>query len=116
MLIGLATYLAGYHTLVEPPPSAVRAHAHAIESTANRRIVLALIAVMTLTIFDSVAYLQLFNIGFVWISQHVKLDPFGFEIPVAWFSSIGALSSIASCRSSSRCGSGRMRTGASLAR
>jgi len=96
MLIGLATYLAGYHTLVEPPPSAARAHAQAVERTANRRIVLTLIAVMAVTIFDSVAYLQLFNIGFVWISQHVKLDPFGFEIPVAWFSSIGALSSIVS--------------------
>ena len=49
MLIGLATYLIGYHTLVEPPPSAVRKEAHATEGSTNWRIVITLIAVMALT-------------------------------------------------------------------
>src|SRR6185437_4363478 len=94
MLLGLATYLAGYHTLVEPPPSAVRAEARAIESSTNRRIVLTLIAVMALTVFHSIAYYQNSNITLVWIDKHVNLDLLGFHVPVAWFNSIDPFISI----------------------
>jgi POT family proton-dependent oligopeptide transporter len=94
MLIGLATYLIGYHTLVEPPPSAVRAEARATESSTNWRIVLTLIAVMALTVFHSIAYYQNSNIGLVWIDKHVDLNLLGFHVPVAWFNSIDPFSSI----------------------
>jgi POT family proton-dependent oligopeptide transporter len=94
MLIGLATYLIGYHTLVEPPPSAVRAEARASDGPTNWRIVATLIAVMALTIFHSVAYFQNSNIGLVWINKHVDLNLIGFQVPVAWFSSIQPFASI----------------------
>ena len=92
--LGLATYLAGYHTLVEPPPSAVREEARASDASANGRIVLTLVAVMALTIFHSIAFFQNSNIGLVWIDKHVDLDLLGFQLPVAWFSSINPFSSI----------------------
>lgn len=94
MLCGLATYLIGYHTLVEPPPSAVRAEARAEESSSNWRIVATLIAVMALTIFHSIAYYQNSNISLVWINDHVDLNLLGFHVPVAWFNSIDPFSSI----------------------
>ena len=94
MLIGLATYLAGYHTLVEPPPSAVREEARESDGRANWRIVAVLIAVMALTIFHSIAYYQNSNIALVWIDKHVNLDLFGFQVPVAWFNSIDPFTSI----------------------
>jgi proton-dependent oligopeptide transporter, POT family len=95
MLIGLATYLAGYHTLVEPPPSAVRAEARASDGPTNWRIVITLIAVMALTVFHSIAYYQNSNISLVWIDKHVDLDLLGFHVPVAWFNSIDPFVSIA---------------------
>ncbi len=96
MLFGLATYLIGYHTLVEPPPSAVRAEARAEKSSSNWRIVLTLLAVMALTIFHSIAYYQNSNISLVWINDHVDLNLLGFHVPVAWFNSIDPFSSIVS--------------------
>jgi POT family proton-dependent oligopeptide transporter len=94
MLMGLVTYLAGYHTLVEPPPSAVRAEARASDGATNWRVVATLIAVMALTIFHSIGYYENSNIGLVWINQHVDLDLFGFQVPVAWFNSIDPFVSI----------------------
>jgi len=93
MLCGLATYLIGYHTLVEPPPSAVRKEVHE-EGATNWRVVFILIAVMALTIFHSIAYYQNSNIALVWIDKHVNLDLFGFQVPVAWFNSIDPFTSI----------------------
>ena len=94
MLFGLATYLIGYHTLVEPPPSAVRKEAHAAERSSRWRVVLTLLGVMALTIFHSIAYYQNSNISLVWIDKHVDLDLLGFHVPVAWFNSIDPFSSI----------------------
>jgi proton-dependent oligopeptide transporter, POT family len=94
MLCGLATYLIGYHTLVEPPPSVVRKEAQATDAATNWRVVAALIAVMALTIFHSIAYYQNSNIALVWIDKHVNLDLFGFQVPVAWFNSIDPFTSI----------------------
>ena len=64
-------------------------------TAAERRIVYALIAVMIITIFQSTAYYQLFNVNPVWIQQHVALDVGGFRIPVPWYQSINAIFSIA---------------------
>ncbi|MGH7622339.1 MAG: peptide MFS transporter, partial [Gemmatimonadaceae bacterium] len=94
MLTGLATYLIGYHTLVEPPPSEVRATAHKKLDTNDRRVILTLFAVMGLTVFHSIAYYQNSNIALVWINDHVDLNLLGFHVPVAWFNSIDPLISI----------------------
>lgn len=96
MLIGLATYIAGYRTLTESTPAANRARPHARLEAGWWRIVAALLVVMALTIFQSVAYYQNSNIALVWISGHVDLGFFGFHIPVAWFNSIDPFVSIVS--------------------
>ena len=96
MLIGLATYIAGYRTLSETTPAANRARPEAKMDAHAWRVVAALVAVMALTIFQSVAYFQNSNIGLVWIASHVDLAFFGWRIPVAWFNSIDAFVSIVS--------------------
>jgi POT family proton-dependent oligopeptide transporter len=58
------------------------------------RTVYALIAVMIVTIFQSVAYSQIFNVNPIWIQQHVALDIAGLRIPVPWYQSINSISSI----------------------
>jgi len=95
MLGGLATYLYGYRYL----PARVerrRATAAAGEglSSADWRVVLGLLAVMAITIFQTIGYYQLANVGPVWIQQHVALGVGGFDIPVPWYQSIDPFFSI----------------------
>lgn len=92
MLFGLATYLYGYRYLP------ARVERRTFESTrltaADRRIVYALIAVMLITIFESTALYQLFNVNPIWIQQHVRADVGGFPIPVPWYQALNSLFSI----------------------
>ena len=63
-------------------------------TAAERRIVYALIAVIVITIFQTVAYSQVFNVSPIWIQQHVALEVGGFRIPVPWYQAMNAGSSI----------------------
>jgi POT family proton-dependent oligopeptide transporter len=95
MLLGLATYLYGYRYL--PARVERRKYEGATRLTATeRRIVVALIAVIIISIFESIAYGQIFNVSSIWIQQHVTLDLGDFRIPVPWFQSINSVFSIAS--------------------
>jgi POT family proton-dependent oligopeptide transporter len=92
MLLGLATYLYGYRYL---PARVERRKSEGTRLTAaERRIVCALIAVMIITIFQSTAFYQVFNVNPIWIQQHVALDIGTFLIPVPWFQSINSVFSI----------------------
>lgn len=95
MLIGLATYLIGYRELSDAvatvrPTETVNAPL----DRAQWRTVAGLFAVMTLTIFQSIAYYQNSNIALIWTESSVDLDLLGFHVPVAWFNSIDPLVSI----------------------
>src|SRR6476646_6848563 len=92
MLLGLATYLYGYRYL----PARVRRRKFEGSrlTAAERRTVIALIAVMIITVFQSTSYYQVFNVNPIWIQQHVALDLAGFRIPVPWFQSINSVFSI----------------------
>ena len=95
MLMGLATYLVGYRHLPPDRGAARTATVHPPLTGAQWRVVFALMAVMALTICQSIAYYQNTNINLIWINQHVNLDMLGFHVPVAWFNSIDSAVSIA---------------------
>ena len=95
MLIGLATYLAGYRTFAPETVAATRASKSATGERGQGRVVAALVFIMFITIFQSIAYYQNSNIALVWINDHAALDFFGFAVPVAWFNSIDPFVSIA---------------------
>jgi proton-dependent oligopeptide transporter, POT family len=94
MLLGLATYLTGYREL----SASVSAHHVDIPAgpldRAQWRIVGALVVVMAITMFQSIAYYQNTNIALIWIDRSVDLNLLGFHMPVAWFNSIDPLVSI----------------------
>ena len=92
MLLGLATYLYGFRYLPARVPR--RKHEGTRLTAADRRIVFALIAVMIITVFQSISYYQLFNVNPVWIQEHVALELGSFRLPVPWYQSINSLSSI----------------------
>jgi len=97
MLIGLATYLSGYRALAAETHEATSGvEVPAVEKQGQARVVWALVFVMFITIFQSIAYYQNSNIALLWINDHANLDLFGFAVPVAWFNSIDPFVSIVS--------------------
>lgn len=93
MLIGLATYLYGYRHLPARLPKVERNKSALTK--ADMRVVFALVAVIALSIFQSIAYYQLFNVNPIWIQQHVVPEIGGMQIPVAWYQSISSFLCIA---------------------
>ncbi len=94
MLLATVIYLAGQRYLPDQRPTK-RDRAPAAPLTGpERRVVMLLVLAAAITIFQSVAYYQFFNVGLVWVSDHVDLStPLG-AIPVPWFNSIDAFFSI----------------------
>jgi POT family proton-dependent oligopeptide transporter len=92
MLGGLATYLSGYRHL--PARVKRRMLAAAPLTRADAKTIAALLAVMVITIFQSIAYYQVANVFPVWIESHVDLAAGPFTIPIPWFQSIDPLFSI----------------------
>ena len=92
MLLGLATYLYGYRYL---PARVERRKFEGTRLTAaERRIVYTLIAVILITIFQSTAFYQVYNVSSIWIQSHVALELGGYRIPVPWFLSVNSVFSI----------------------
>ena len=92
MLLGLATYLYGYRYLPARVERSTRGGDRL--TAADWRIIGALIAVMIITIFQSIAYHQLYNVNPIWIQAHVALDIGSFRIPIPWYQSLNSLASI----------------------
>lgn len=92
MLAGLVTYLVGYRHL--PARVARRADEAAKLTGHDWKIIIALIAVMVITIFQSISYYQLANTFPVWVQEHVDLSLGAFDIPVPWYQSVDPLFSI----------------------
>ncbi|WP_156678277.1 peptide MFS transporter [Sphingomonas profundi] len=94
MLCGLLTYLAGIrHLPGDRQPSRAAAPAAPLTRAEWRRVA-ALTAVMGITIFQSIAYYQISNVGLVWIEGNVDLALAGFRVPVPWFSAVDPFFSI----------------------
>jgi proton-dependent oligopeptide transporter, POT family len=91
MLAGLATYLSGYRYL---PAKVERRKDEVHLKKSDARTIAALLAVMGISIFQSIGYYQLANVLPVWIQQHVDVTFGSFAIPIPWYQSIDPLFSI----------------------
>lgn len=94
MLIGLATYLAGYRELSASVRTRPAAAAALPLDRAQWRTIGALFAVMFITMFQSIAYYQNSNVALIWIDRSVDLELLGYRIPTGWFNSIDPFVSI----------------------
>ena len=92
MLLALATYLAGYRFLNDTVRSPAAREPAAPLTALQKRAILALFAVMAITIPHSIAFYQNSNMGLVWINAHVDLMAGSFHMPPSWFG--GALDSL----------------------
>ena len=92
MLFGLATYLFGYRYL----PAKVERHNHDSErlSALDWRIIGALVVVITMTIFQSIGYSQIFNVMPIWTQQLVAPSVGSFHVPIPWYQASHSLFTI----------------------
>lgn len=92
MIAGLITYLTGYRQL----PARAEREGNAGEglTAIDRRRVMALVAVMALTVFQSIAYFQIFNVNPIWIQRHVAPTIAGFVVPIPWYQASNSLFAI----------------------
>lgn len=92
MLCGLATYLSGFRYL--PVKVERKMLAAAPMTRGDWKIVAALLAIMGIAVFQSIAYYQLANVLPVWLQRHGNMNVGGFEIPIPWYQSVDPLFSI----------------------
>ena len=92
MLAGLVTYLVGYRHL----PARVERRPDEVARLTGRdwKIIASLIAVMLITMFQSISYYQIANTFPVWVQDHVDLQIGAFAIPVPWYQSVDPMFSI----------------------
>ena len=95
MLLGLATYLIGYNRVPDGHVRPAVRQARAPMTAEERRTVFVLLSMIASTILITVACYQKLNMGLIWIDRAVDLQVFGFRMPVAWFTTIAPLISIA---------------------
>ncbi|MBA3677284.1 MAG: peptide MFS transporter [Sphingosinicella sp.] len=94
MILATIVYLSGMRHLPDQQPRRSDRPALPPLTSAERKIVLLLILVMVITVFQTIAYFQIYNAGMIWISEHADLaTPLG-SVPVPWFNSIDAFASI----------------------
>ena len=94
MLVAMVTYLAGQRHLPDGRPARRDKQSLPPLTASERRRILFLVVVMAITVFHSIAYYQLFNVGLIWIEAHASLaTPLG-TVPVPWFNSIDAFFSV----------------------
>ncbi|HEY4271901.1 MAG TPA: peptide MFS transporter [Candidatus Udaeobacter sp.] len=92
MLLGLGTYLYGYRYL----PARVKRHNREGDqlTASDWRIIAVLVVVITITIFQSIGYGQIFNVMPVWTQQLVAPTVGSFRVPIPWYQSSHSLFSI----------------------
>ena len=92
MMVALATYLIGQKHLPDTPPRRHADFQHPPLSKADGKVVLALIAVILLTMPAEITYPMVWTIGPIWVDQYVNLG----MVPAAWFGSMDSIGAIAS--------------------
>jgi POT family proton-dependent oligopeptide transporter len=94
MLTGLFTYLAGYRKYTAAVSVTAVPEQHVALTRSQYKVIAALMLVMALTIFQSVAYYQNSDAALIWIDHDVNLNLGRFHVPVGWFVSIDPLVSM----------------------
>ena len=93
MIVALITYLAGQRHLPSGRRRGTRIE-HPPLTAAERKRTWLLILVIALSVFPSIAYPMIWNIGIRWINEQASLaTPLG-AIPASWFNSVDSFFSI----------------------
>jgi POT family proton-dependent oligopeptide transporter len=92
MTVGLVVYVAGMSYLPPDPPRAGRNHDKAPPLTpAERRKIMAVLAVWPVNVAFWIAQTQIWNVYNLWVRDHVALHVGGFSVPIPWFTALDGI-------------------------
>lgn len=94
MLIAAAVYLSGLRFFAEGRAVAPKGEKLPGLTRAEWKMIGLVMAVLLITIFQTLAYDQMFNVGLLWVSERVDLTLNGFTVPVPWFGAEDSFASI----------------------
>ena len=94
MIVAAITYFIGMRHFAVRKPSTQNAEPSAPLESKERQMLFLIVAVMFISIFQFLAFDQIFNVGMIWVADNVHLTTFLGSVPVPWFNSLDALSSI----------------------
>lgn len=93
MLVAAAVYFAGMRHF--PDHRVKLADGHAPKLTGNDWRMIGLIGlIMVFMTFQFLAYDQSFNVGLIWVADHVQLETAMGAVPVPWFAAEDSLASV----------------------
>lgn len=93
MLVAAAVYFSGLPHMADEAPVATHQAAPSLSGT-DWHMIGMIVLVLTLIIFQFLAFDQMYNVGILWVSEGVRLaTPLG-TVPAPWFGSLDALASI----------------------
>lgn len=95
MLVSLIIYLAGASRLPDAPRRRAIARRSSLAPGDGATIGL-LVVVIAVATFQAAVYSQLFNVGMVWIEEHVDRATALGTVPTPWFNAVDGIASIAS--------------------
>jgi POT family proton-dependent oligopeptide transporter len=90
MLFGLVIYVGGQRLLPHDGPRTVRA-ARVPLGAPERRVVLALLALLPMSAMFWIAQSQIWNTYNLWVRDHVDLEIGGWHVPVPWLQAVDSL-------------------------
>lgn len=94
MLVSAAVYISGWKHLADDTPRHGRAETGDPLTSRDWGMVALVVSVLALSLFQSIAYDQISNVGIIWAAEQVDLSTALGPVPVPWFTSEDALASI----------------------
>ncbi|TMM48427.1 peptide MFS transporter [Qipengyuania marisflavi] len=94
MLIAAVVYFAGLKYFAEDRAAAPAGEVLPPLTRIEWRMIALVVFVLVLTMFQSFAYEQMFNVGLLWVSERVSLSIGGFAVPVPWFGAEDSFASV----------------------
>ena len=94
MIVAAVTYFIGMKHFAVEKPLGKSADPVGPLSASEQQMLLLIGVILFITLFQWFAYEQIFNVGMIWTADHVNLSVFAWNVPVPWFSSLDALSSV----------------------
>lgn len=94
MLVAAVVYFSGLKYFAEDRAVAPEGESLPPLTTSEWKMIGLVIAVLAITMCQSAAYEQMFNVGLLWVSERVDLTLGGFTVPVPWFGSEDSFASV----------------------
>jgi POT family proton-dependent oligopeptide transporter len=94
MLVAALTYFAGMRHFAPDRPASQSSEPVPPLAKAEKKLIFLIILILVIALFQFLAFDQMFNVSMIWIAANANLATAAGTVPVPWFTSVDALSSV----------------------